>query len=220
MNRRRNPESPDRRVDLRNESEVAVRIRRAKNRRAKSLEVAPESVPRVGLEKDQRADHESDPQVGIVSDLQVGIVSDRDRLGGESREADLVVGSRSVRTAEVQNVRSDRDLGALLEVAQRVAVKRRQSLTLATRRKKTETMVSEARRQRNTRNLIEKVQDLVRDPLQVTEEPKQTDMMIKLIEIRTKINFESMKSLDTTLSNTLHNCFDQTFKVLTYLFFV
>jgi len=212
MNRRRNPESPDRRVDLRNESEVAVRIRRARNRRVKSHEVALESVPRVGPERDLRADLESDPQVGIVNGL--------DRLAGESREADLVVGSRSVRTAEVQNVRSDRDLGALLEVAQRVAVKRRQSLTLATRRKKTETMVSEARRQRNTRNLIEKVQDLVRDPLQVTEEPKQTDMMIKLIEIRTKINFESMKSLDTTLSNTLHNCFDQTFKVLTYLFFV
>jgi len=212
MNRRRNPESPDRRVDLRNESEVAVRIRRARNRRVKSHEVALESVPRVGPERDLRADLESDPQVGIVNGL--------DRLAGESREAALVVGSRSVRTAEVQNVRSDRDLGALLEVAQRVAVKRRQSLTLATRRKKTETMVSEARRQRNTRNLIEKVQDLVRDPLQVTEEPKQTDMMIKLIEIRTKINFESMKSLDTTLSNTLHNCFDQTFKVLTYLFFV
>jgi len=212
MNRRRNPESLDRRVDLRNESEVAVRIRRARNRRVKSHEVALESVPRVGPERDLRADLESDPQVGIVNGL--------DRLAGESREAALVVGSRSVRTAEVQNVRSDRDLGALLEVAQRVAVKRRQSLTLATRRKKTETMVSEARRQRNTRNLIEKVQDLVRDPLQVTEEPKQTDMMIKLIEIRTKINFESMKSLDTTLSNTLHNCFDQTFKVLTYLFFV
>lgn len=211
-NRRRNPESLDRRVDLRNESEVAVRIRRARNRRVKSHEVALESVPRVGPERDLRADLESDPQVGIVNGL--------DRLAGESREAALVVGSRSVRTAEVQNVRSDRDLGALLEVAQRVAVKRRQSLTLATRRKKTETMVSEARRQRNTRNLIEKVQDLVRDPLQVTEEPKQTDMMIKLIEIRTKINFESMKSLDTTLSNTLHNCFDQTFKVLTYLFFV
>merc|ERR1711879_729611 len=120
--------------------------------------------------------------------------------------------------AEVPNVRSDRDLEALLEVALRVAVKRRQNLTIVTRRKKTETMVSEARRQRNTRNLTEKVQDLAHGLLPVTEEPKQTDMMTKLIEIRIKINFESMKSLDSTLSKTLHNCFDRTLKVLTYLF--